>query len=511
MMRVAKRGAAAAGLAVGLLLIGTPDLRGQESPVEAGPGGRVSLEQAVSTALRSNRELRLARLELEKAGKQVGEALGGLLPEIDADLSYQRNVLLPKAFLPAIIFDPNASPDDLIPVQFGADNQWSAGVSVSQPLFDAGLFIGLGTAARFRSLQAEVVRGEAQQIGSEVRSAYFDVLLARERLRVTANSVARVERTLEETKAMNRSGLASDYDVLRLEVQLANLRPNLRRNRNTLEASQRILAIGMGLGEDRTVEVAGELHSVDLEAGAENTTANRELLRFAGYQRALEASVEELRAAAFRLRSDARQARLDRELRSARVGFERSNLLPRLSGFFNYRLTAQQNGSPNFFGSNRNQRTSAAEVGVRLEVPVFAGLTRWSRVSQRKVELRQSEVRLADIERKIDNEIRSAVDGLAEARSRAGAQRLAVGQAHRGFEIVTAEYGAGTAARLEVTDAENALRESELNYAQAVYDYLAAQAALDQAVGVVPVVDPVMGAGNRQAAKTNGRIGREGR
>ncbi|MFQ5747720.1 MAG: TolC family protein, partial [Gemmatimonadota bacterium] len=186
-------------------------------------------------------------------------------------------------------------------------------------------------------------------------------------------------------------------------------------------------------------------------------------------------------------------------------------LLPRLSGFFNYRLTAQENGSPSFFGEEPNQRTSTAEVGIRLEVPVFAGFSRWSRVSQRKVELRQSEVRLADIERKIDNEIRTARDGLEEARTRAEAQRGAVAQAQRGFEIVSAEYGAGTASRLEVTDAENALRESELNYAQAVYDYLAAQAALDEAVGVVPVVDPVLGAGQRQAAAANPGTGREGR
>ncbi|MFQ5747632.1 MAG: TolC family protein, partial [Gemmatimonadota bacterium] len=330
----------AAGLAATLVLLAAGSSRAQEAPggreaERAAPepagrsGARVSLEEAVAAALRNNRQLRLSHLELEKANKQVGEAFGGLFPDIDADLSYQRNVLLPKAFLPAIIFDPNASPDDLIPVQFGADNQWSAGVSVSQPLFDAGVFIGVGTAARFRSLQAEATRGEAQQVGSAVRRAYFDVLLARERVRVTENSVARVESTLEETKAMNRAGLASDYDVLRLEVQLANLRPNLRRNRNALAASERTLALEMGLGEDRRVAVAGELHSVDLEAGADNTAANRDLLRFVGYRGALDTPVEELRATALRMRSDVRQARLDRELRTARVGFERCHTCDR--------------------------------------------------------------------------------------------------------------------------------------------------------------------------------------
>jgi outer membrane protein TolC len=42
---------------------------------------------------------------------------------------------------------------------------------------------------------------------------------------------------------------------------------------------------------------------------------------------------------------------------------------------------------------------------------------------------------------------------------------------------------------LELTDAEVALRQSEFNYAGAVYDFLVAQANLDLAVGKVPMVD----------------------
>ena len=43
--------------------------------------------------------------------------------------------------------------------------------------------------------------------------------------------------------------------------------------------------------------------------------------------------------------------------------------------------------------------------------------------------------------------------------------------------------------QLELTDAEVALRQSEFNYASAVYDFLVAQANLDLALGKVPMVD----------------------
>ena len=45
--------------------------------------------------------------------------------------------------------------------------------------------------------------------------------------------------------------------------------------------------------------------------------------------------------------------------------------------------------------------------------------------------------------------------------------------------------------RLEVVDAENALRQAEFNYAQAIFDHLNAQADLDLAIGKVPLVDDI--------------------
>ena len=82
-------------------------------------------------------------------------------------------------------------------------------------------------------------------------------------------------------------------------------------------------------------------------------------------------------------------------------------------------------------------------------------------------------------------------DQVDEALLRARAQGFAVQQAGRGFEIARAQRREGISSQLELTDAEVALRQSEFNYAQAVYDYLTARARLDEAVGQVPLVDRV--------------------
>jgi outer membrane protein len=89
----------------------------------------------------------------------------------------------------------------------------------------------------------------------------------------------------------------------------------------------------------------------------------------------------------------------------------------------------------------------------------------------------------------VENQVRTLLDQVDEARDRAGAQRLALSQATRGFEIASAQYREGISSQLEVTDAEVALRQSEFNLAESVYDYLVARARLDEALGLGPAID----------------------
>lgn len=491
--------------AIFIFVFATDPLAGQETPPPPADLTMIDIEQsrlpvpdqvwsidrAVEIGLRNNRNLQVSRLDLATAEKQVKEAYGGLFPEIDGSVGYQRNLQVPQTFLPGAIFDPTLPPDSLVPVQFGADNVWTAGLSLNQPLFDAALFTGVSTAGKFRGYQREVLRGSAQLIATNVRIAYLNVLVAREGHRVTLNSVERVMGTLEETSALNRAGLASDYDVLRLEVQLANIVPNLRRTANAVREAERTLAIEMGLPRVEQAGAAGNLAEMSLDSLAANRGENRLILEFTGTGNVDSSAGDSLYAVAQVYRSDVRQLQLLKELEEARVKVQRAELFPTISAFMNYDVFAQENGSLNFFGVAGGRATSSS-VGLQITVPIFSGLRRWTRVEQRQIAVRQVEEQLVDLNQRVENDVRSTLDQLLEARARALAQSTAVNQAQRGFDIVTREYLAGTKTRLEVTEAEVSLRESELNYAEAVYDYLVAKARLDYAVGDVPAVEPVV-------------------
>ncbi len=475
-------GRAFIGLTSALLIGGRADA--QEIPVAS-----YSLEDAILIALENNRELEAARFELRRANDQVREAWSTVMPDINGNVSYLRNLEPQETFLPAIIFDPTAGPDDLIPVRFGSDNIWVADLTVKQKIFDAGAFVGVGAAGRFKALQREVVRGSAQHTVTRVREAYYLALLAREAARVIEESVKRTEGTLRETQGLSRAGLASSYDVLRLRVRLNNLRPDVRRANNAARAAERALSIEMGLDQLVQVRVDGELHTLNIISTESNSLANQQLLQLVGYEDALGTDFKDLMEIARQNRSVLRQAHLARDVEAARVRFEKTSYYPRLNAFFNYGIRAQENGRLNPFGERSTQRTTLAQVGLELEIPIFQGFRRSARIQQANSGLRQAELQVSQLEQQTGNEIKTASEALEEARLRSESQFEAVSEAQRGFEIVSAQYLAGTSSQLEQTEGEVLWRESELSYAEAVYDYLIAQAELDRALGVVPLVD----------------------
>ena len=448
----------------------------------------ILLSAVVRVALERNRDVLDAEYQVAVAGEQVAEAWSNVYPSLDLSSSFTRNVAPQVSFLPAQIFNPNANEGEFIPVQFGADNIWNLSVNAEQKLFDPRVFVGVGAAASFERVQREVLRGRTQQAVTRIRLAFYNLLLGQEEVRLTENSLKRVRQSLEETRTMHEAGLSPAYDVLRLEVELANLEPNLRRARNRMRSARRELAVELALDPEARFEVAGSLAQIDLENFASNSPANRNILAFNGVPEVDEAEVAAFVGRSAAGRSDIRQLEMTRDLRHAELRIEQVEYLPKVFAFGSYGLAAQQNGTPDFFGSQA-ERGSSKQVGLRVTLPLFSGFGRDARIDQKQAALRQAETQTRAAADRAKVQLSNLMDEVHEARARAAGQRLAVGQARRGYEIASAQYREGLGSQLELTDAEVALRQSEFNYAQAVYDYLAARARLDEAAGRVPMVD----------------------
>jgi len=455
--------------------------------LSAAPGA-VSLTQALEIALANNTQIQQALLSIEDADQQVRTAWSEVLPEVTGNANYTRNLEVPVNFLPEVVFNPEGDPNNLIPVAFGTDNNWTGGVTVSQTLFNGRAFVGVSTSQLFKTARAESLRVTAQQIVTRTRQAYYGVLIAKEQVRLQQAQIDRIKKNLDDAKAQLEEGFVDEYAVLQLEVQLSNIEPQLTQARYAVDDARRNLLNIMGLPVKLPLEVEGKLSTYDIQ----NTTAD-ELVNSA-IKRVDTITPIRLQAdsllfqKALEYRGDLRVLDVQQKLQQKQIKANRSRYFPSLTASYNLQYNASQAGSPVFFGTDDSRARSQA-VMINFRLPIFDGFRRDANIQRSKIQLRQLKLQEYQAEQNARQEITTAEEDIREVYETAAARQKAIDQAQRGFERALLRYRNGLGSQQEVTDAQLQLRQAEINYAQMVFNYLSAKARYDLAIGLVPYVD----------------------
>ncbi len=448
----------------------------------------VTLTQAIQVALANNTDIKRSLLSVKNADEQVKIAWGEVLPDISGSASYTRNLEIPVNFVPAKFFDPTAPPDELVPLQFGTDNNWQGGVSVNQTLFRGEAFVGISSSRLFKEVQAENMRATTQQIVTETRIAYYNVLVAEEQMKLQQATVDRIRENLRENRARQEAGLIDEFAVMQVEVQLSNQQPELIEARYAVDQAYRELKLSMGLPLGMSISVQGNLGSFNITQSEAEQDINKHIKEVDKMTPYSFQKSEGSLGVAGDLRGDIRVLEKRVDLKEQEIKAIKSRFLPTLSAAFNLNWSAAQAGSPVFFGSE-DTRARSQTVGLTLSLPLFQGFERSANLQMARIEKKDLRLQRELALRSANNEIASAEESLNQAIETAPARRRALQQAREGYERAQARFENGIGSQLDLTEAEFQLRQAEVNYARMVFNYLAAKARYDQAVGMVPFVD----------------------
>lgn len=448
----------------------------------------LTLTEALDVALANNSEIKRSLLSLKNADEQVRIAWSDVLPDVSASATYTRNLEIPVNFVPAQFFDPDAPAGELVPLQFGTDNNWQGGLSVNQTLFRGEAFVGIGSSKVFKAVQAENLRATAQQVVTQTRVAYYNVLVAKEQLRLQKATIERLEKNLKENKARQKAGLVDEYNVLQVQVQLSNQRPQLTQAKYAVDEAYRELAVVLGIPLGLEFMVKGDLNNFDITAQEATDKVNENIKKvdkMTPYQYSKQPPIEDRVSD---MRGDIRILEKRNELKIQEMKAIKSRFLPTLSANYNLNWTASQAGNPVFFGTE-DSRARSQTVGFTLSLPIFQGFERSANLSIAQIEKKDLEEQKRSALRSAENEIQSAREDLDQAIETAPAREKALQLAREGYDRARARLENGLGSQLDVANAELQLREAEANYAQMVFNYLSAKAQYDQAVGMVPFVD----------------------
>ncbi len=418
----------------------------------------LTLREAVQIALARNPEVLIAQAQLDELLGRITEVRSGAFPQMNMEGYGLR--LRDPSFLNSSAFDhlPPEFRDSLVPT---SSNLFDVGVTVKQPIYNAGkVRNAIRLADETKKEKQQTLEAARQRTAFRVLQAFNDLLLAQENQGVVTETLQQRQKHLDLARARFSQGVATEIDVLRSEVNVANVEPEIIRASNRIRLSRSVLNNLIVTDIDAPTRIAGRLEHRPL-------------------------SVEEL--------SDLLGGSLSArpEIMAARQVVEESKILlalaraeNKLGVDFTGRIGLSVRDLKNFVSADYRRWN----VTLNFTLPFYDGGRKAGLIVQAGAREKAAEQNLTFVEKNVRLEVIAARDDLQSSAQAIAAARLNVTQAEKVLGMMQANYQYGAATTLDVVDSQTALTLARNALINATYDYEMAKARLRLATGN-PVLD----------------------
>jgi len=413
--------------------------------------GKLSLDDCLKLTLTNNKMLLKTLEEREVArGGELG-SYSAILPTVALSAGYER------------IDEKQSFTFGGQTIAFGSLDNYSAALTVTQPIFAGGAIPARINAGRLGALMADqAVRTAVQETVYAAQLGYYTVLLDQHLYAISEDAVKSAKAHLDDVNQKHNVGVASNYDVLRAEVDLSNFTAQYIKQRNAINISRANLLKIMGVSQDSTFALGDELV-------------------YSSFSITMEQAV----AAAYRNRPDLFGRELDIRQQKELLTIAQSTYYPMVSAYYKDYWTKPNSHDPMQLGWD-----SGWNYGLTASWSLFDGFAREGGVISQKARVKQSQIDLVDTEETALFELTKATLSIEDAAEFVDSQKLNLSRAEEGLRLVEAGYRQGTNTQVEVVDAQTALTTAKANYYQAIYSHLVAKLDLNKAMGTLARLEP---------------------
>ena len=444
------------GVAIGQA---APQSSSRSMAVSAGDGwengavrinGELTLEDAVKLALTYNWNLKIVVQERGVAEGLITQAWGEALPVVSLNANYTRLDEVPSFE----IADQH--------ITIGSLNNYSAGVTIDQPVFRGGAVrAGLRAAELYESLTDEQIRGAVQEVVFATVAAYYRAQLSRQEQEVAQSYLDQSRTQLADVQSKKKYGVASEFNVLRAEVDVANSETELIRLSNNHDQALAALLITMGASQDSSVTLADEPEyhplTIDEERAVERALADR---------------------------PDVLGAEIAVGLQEQAVAAAKSRYWPELDAFFTYGAAR-----PDPHIATIDDWGDAWSGGLKLRWTIF-DRGRTGILIQERAVLEQQRIGRTEVREVAKFDVRSAHLNLINADRAVMSQRRNLERATEGQRLANVSYREGTIDQVSLLDATTALAEAGLLYYRSIFAHAMSRLELRRATGLLAPTAP---------------------
>lgn len=408
----------------------------------------LTLKEALNYAVQNSVNVRKAKLDIDGGRFKTEEIRAQALPQITGNGSLTYNPIVGQLVV---------GPDQSFPL--GRAWNASAGLQLTQQLFNQTVFTGLKAAKTSESYYALTANLTEEQIIEQVANAYYQVLVNRQQLNVIDTNIKNVQVVERIINNQYKNGLAKKIDVDRIKVNLTNLTTQREQTLNAVTQLENQLKFYMGM----PVETQITLPTTELKE-VQNLPALPDSVNLAG-------------------RTEIQLLNVQKELYTLQRKAYIAEYYPSLSLTSNYSYTGQ---SDKFDVFNRNGSAfwyDAAAIGLTLKVPIFNGWATRSRVRQANVDILKSDEDRRQTTNSLNLAYENAKIQLRNSINTIKSQKENVVLAQEIYQSTQNNYNNGLAALTDLLDTENALTSAQNSYTQALLNYKVAEIQLIKSNG----------------------------
>lgn len=406
-------------------------------------------EQCIEIALQDNPTIKVADMELKRVDYSKREVIASLFPAIDFSLAYQRAIELQT-----INMDMGAGPME---IKMGSDNTWNMGFTATLPIVSAQLWKSIQMSDTQILASVESARASRLDLIDQVNRAYYGLLLSQASYEVLKQNYDNAKVNADLIQKKFDVGTASEYDVLRSSVQVKNVEPELLQAEIGIKQAKLLLKILMGMDASTDFEAAVSLESMEQD--------------MYGYVMGVESDLSQ--------NTNLRTLDIQTKQLKQNVAMKKLAWVPTIGAQFNWSWTSLSNGHV----FNNIHLNPYSNVAVSVAVPIFSGGSKYYGLKQAQVQLNEMALQRENLVRSLNMQVELALDNINKEIKQISTSAEGVRQAQKAHQIMQKSFEIGAATYLDLRDSELANTAAQLNYYQAIYNYLCSTSQLDLLLG----------------------------
>jgi len=387
----------------------------------------LTLDEAVKLGIQNSKTLKLSQSKIDQAVSQYNQVKDKVLPTGSASLTYDR------AEIPANYLSFGNQGIHLP----GSANAYLGIVSLNETIFAGGK---LRYAQQSTELLTKVSRLDADkdkdEIAYSVINSFYNLYKVLQSLKVVQQNLTTIDGQIKQAQRFFDQGIVTKNDVLRFQLQRANVQLNqidLESNRKVINYD---LDIMLGLPETTNIAI-DQIKEADHSVGSLSSYIDTAMAN----------------------RQEVRSLMLQKESADLNIKSVRANQIPTLSAAASgYYVDANINPIPKW-----GNYITPITLGVTFSWNFSSLWTNKNKISEARIQSEQVGINQGILADNVRNDVNRSYQSYVQAQDKIKLLQTSIDQAGENNKILESKYQSSVASATDRADAETLLYQAQIN------------------------------------------------